>query len=306
MQAVQFDHYGDASVLEIREVADPVAAPGGVVVRVRAAGINPGEIAIREGVFHDRWPATFPSGQGSDFAGTVEAVGEGVTAWSVGDEVFGWSDERSSHAELVAVPTDQIVAKPAALSWEVAGGLYVAPTAGWASVEAVKPQAGETVVVSGAAGGAGGFAAQVAVHRGARVIGLASERNHDWLRSRGIEPIQYGDGQADRIRAAAPDGVDAFIDTFGQGYADLAIELGVAPSRINTIIDFPAVERLGIHADGNASITDGAAALREIAALVVSGAVELPIARAYPLAQVQDAYAQLAERHTRGKIVLLP
>lgn len=306
MQAVQIDNYGGLDVLDVRETADPVAAPGGVVVRVHAAGINPGEISIREGVFRDRWPSTFPSGQGSDFAGTVESVGDGVTSWSVGDEVLGWSDERSAHAQLVAVPAEQIVSKPTALSWEVAGSLYIAPTAGWASVEAVDPQPGETVVVSGAAGGVGGFAAQLARHRGARVIGLAGAANHDWLHSRGIEPIQYGEGQADRIRAAAPEGVDAFIDTFGQGYADLAIELGVATSRINTIIDFPAVERLGISADGNASITDGAAVLTQIADLIASGAIELPIAATYPLSQVRDAYAQLAERHTRGKIVLLP
>lgn len=306
MQAVKFDQYGDASVLDVREVADPVAEPGRVVVRVRAAGINPGEIAIREGVFAKQWPATFPSGEGSDFAGEVESVGDGVTAWAVGDEVLGWTEERASHAELVAVPADQIIAKPAELPWEVAGALYVAPSAGWASVEAVQPAPGETVVVSGAAGGAGSVAAQLAVHRGARVIGLAGEANHDWLRSRGIEPIQYGDGQADRIRAAAPEGVDAFIDTFGQGYADLAIELGVAPTRINTIIDFAAVERLGISADGNAAVADGAAVLTELADLIVGGAIELPIAATYPLAQVQEAYAQLAERHTRGKIVLLP
>src|ERR1035438_4075301 len=248
MRAVRFDEYGGVDVLEVREVEDPVAGQGEVLVAVRAAGINPGEISIREGRLHERFPATFPSGVGTDFAGVVQALGDGVNAFAVGDEVLGWTEQRASHAELVVVPDDQLTAKPASVPWEVAGSLFVVGFAAYASVDAVAPQAGETVVVSAAAGGVGSVAVQLARRTGARVIGLAGEHNHDWLRRHDIVPVIYGEGQADRIREAAGDTVDAFIDTFGNGYVDLAIELGVAPQRINTIADFEAVRRLGVHA----------------------------------------------------------
>jgi NADPH:quinone reductase-like Zn-dependent oxidoreductase len=306
MKAVRFDEYGGVDVLEVREVQDPVAGPGEVLVAVRAAGINPGEISIREGRLHERWPATFPSGEGTDLAGVVGALGEGVDALAVGDEVLGWTEQRASHAELVAVPADQLTAKPASVPWEVAGSLFVAGLAAYASVDAVGPQAGETVVVSAAAGGVGSPAVQLARRTGARVIGLAGERNHEWLRRQEIVPVTYGEGQADRIREAAAGGsIDAFIDTFGGGYVDLAIELGVAPRRINTIIDYDAVQRLGVHAQGTHSIAS-AQILAELVGLVAQGSLEIPIARTFPLEQVRDAFRELEARHTHGKIVLLP
>jgi NADPH:quinone reductase-like Zn-dependent oxidoreductase len=305
MRAVRFDHYGGVDVLEVRDVEDPFAGPGRVLVRVKAAGINPGEIAIREGRLHERWPATFPSGEGTDLAGVVEAVGEGVGDFAPGDEVLGWTEERASQAELVAVPADQLTAKPAALPWEVAGSMFVVGFAAAASVQAVAPQPGETVVVSGAAGGVGSVTVQLARRTGAKVIGLASERNHEWLRSHEIVPVTYGEGQAERIRAAAAGGVDAFIDTFGDGYVELAIELGVAPARINTIADFGAIERFGVHGEGTHAIAN-APQLAELAALAAEGSLEIPIARTFPLDQVRDAFRELAERRTHGKIVLLP
>jgi NADPH:quinone reductase-like Zn-dependent oxidoreductase len=305
MRAVRFDEYGGVDVLEVREVEDPVAGPRRVLVAVKAAGINPGEIAIREGYLHDRWPATFPSGQGTDLAGVVRTVGDGVTALAAGDEVLGWTEERASQAELVAVPADQLIAKPASVPWAVAGSLFVVAFAAYASVDAVAPQVGETIVVSAAAGGVGSVAVQLARRTGATVIGLASERNHDWLRRHDIAPVTYGDGQADRIRAAADGNVDAFIDTFGGGYVDLAIELGVSPQRINTIIDYDAVQRLGVQAQGTHAIAS-AELLTEIAGWVADGSLEIPVARTFPLDQVRDAFRELAERHTHGKIVLLP
>lgn len=305
MKAVRFDQYGGVDVLEVREVEDPVASPGRVLVRVKAAGINPGEISIREGLLHARWPATFPSGEGTDLAGVVEAVGQEVGDFSAGDEVLGWTEERASQAELVAVPADQLTAKPASVPWEVAGSLFVAGMAGYAGVDAVAPKAGETVVVSAAAGGVGSVAVQLARRTGAKVIGLAGEDNHDWLRSHDIIPVRYGDGQAERIREAAGGKIDAFIDTFGGGYVDLAIELGVAPDRINTIADFEAVQRLGVHGQGTHAIAS-AARLAELAGLVANGLLEIPIAATFPLDQVRDAFRELAARHTRGKIVLIP
>lgn len=304
MRAVRFDQYGGVDVLEVREVEDPVADAGRVVVEVKAAGINPGEIAIREGSLRDRWPATFPSGEGSDLAGVVRTVGEGVGEFSAGDEVLGWTDERASHAELVAVPADQLIAKPPSVPWEVAGSLCVAGVSAYASVRAVSPQAGETVAVSAAAGGVGSIAAQLARLTGARVIGLAGEHNHEWLRGHDIVPVTYGDGQAERLREAAGGKLDAFIDTFGGGYVEMAIELGVEPQRINTIADFQAVERFGVHAEGSSNAS--AAILSELASLIADGRLEVPIARTFPLDRVREAYEELGKRHTRGKIVLLP
>lgn len=305
MKAVRFDKYGGVDVLDVREVEDPVAGPGEVLVAVKAAGINPGEIAIREGRLDARWPATFPSGEGTDFAGVVQAFREGVSEFAAGDEVLGWTEERASQAELVVVPADQLTAKPASVSWEVAGSLFVVRRAAYASVQAVAPQAGETVVVSAAAGGVGSVAVQLARRTGATVIGLAGEPNHEWLRRRDIVPVAYGDGQADRVREAAGGTVDAFIDTFGSGYVELAIELGVDPRRINTIADFEAVERLGVQGQGTHAIASSAL-LAELAELVAGGSLEIPIARTFRLDQVRDAYRELAARHTHGKIVLLP
>ncbi len=304
MKAVQFDHYGGVDVLEVREVEDPVAGPGEVLVAVKAAGINPGEVSIREGRLHERWPATFPSGEGTDFSGVVQALGAGVSAVTVGEEVLGWTEQRASQAELVVVPDDQLTAKPPTVSWEVAGSLFVVGFAAYASVQAVAPQAGETVVVSAAAGGVGSVAVQLARRTGATVIGLASEDNHDWLRRHDIVPVTYGDGQAERIREAAGGRIDAFIDTFGGGYVDLAIELGVSPERINTIADFEAVERLGVHGQGTHAVAT-APLLAELVAMVADGSLEIPIADTFPLEQVRDAFRELEARHSHGKIVLL-
>ena len=306
MKAVRFDHYGGPEVLEVREVERPAAAAGEVLVAVRAASINPGEIAIREGFLHERWPATFPSGEGTDFAGVVAQTGTGVEAFAAGDEVVGWTERRASHAEYVTVPDEWLVPKPPDMSWDVAGSLFVAPLAAYACVAATAPRAGENVVVSGAAGGVGSVAVQLARLTGASVIGLASEPNHAWLRAHDIVPVTYGEGAGERILWAADGRVDAFIDTFGGGYVDLALgELHVPKERINTIADFAAIERLGVGGQGTHAIAS-AEVLAEVAELVASGRVEIPIARTYPLAQVRDAFEELALRKTHGKIVLIP
>jgi NADPH:quinone reductase-like Zn-dependent oxidoreductase len=165
---------------------------------------------------------------------------------------------------------------------------------------------GDTVVVSGAAGGVGSLTVQLARLAGATVIGLSSEPNHAWLREHGVIPVTYGDGQRERILAAAPDGrVDAFIDTFGQGYVDLAVELGVEPKRIDTIIDWEAAGRVGAQTDGNL-VGARPEVLAELADRIVAGELELPIAAVYPLDQVKDAFREIEQRHTHGKIVLHP
>jgi NADPH:quinone reductase-like Zn-dependent oxidoreductase len=303
--AVQFDEYGEIDVLEVLDVPAPRPGPGKVLVRVRAAGINPGENLIRIGAFHDRWPATFPSGEGSDLAGRIEEVGSDVPTWSVGDDVIGWVDTRASHAELVVVPADHLVRRDPDVPWEVGGALFVAGTTAHAAVRAVGAGPGDTIVVAGAAGGVGSLAVQLARRAGATVIGLASESNHAWLDDHGVVGVTYGDGVADRIRAAAPAGVDAFIDAFGDGYVDLALGLGVAAERINTVIDFAAAARTGVKAEGTAE-SASAEVLGELAKLVATGELEVPVAATYPLSEVRAAYRQLMQRRTRGKIVLLP
>jgi NADPH:quinone reductase-like Zn-dependent oxidoreductase len=302
-RAIQFDHYGDVDVLHVAEVPEPIPGGGEVVVRVVVAGTNPGEIGIRTGAMDAIYPTTFPSGEGTDFAGVVTGVGPDVTEFLLGDDVVGWSDERSAQADYVLVPEDHLVVKRPEVPWEVAGGLFVVAATATAAVRAVAPKAGETVVVSGSAGGVGGLAAQLAKRAGASVVGIASDSHADWLTSIGITPVAYGDGMLDRIRTAAPGGVDAFIDTHGSGYVDSAVDLGVAPDRINTIIDFTAAAQHHVHADGlsTASTTDVLAAMAD---LIADGTVTLPIDATFPLDEVRDAYTELAKGHTRGKIVL--
>lgn len=303
-RAVQFERYGDVDVLEIVDVPVPQPATGEVVVAVQAAGTNPGEDSIRSGQLESRWPTTFPSGEGSDLAGVVSQVGIGVTEFSPGDEVMGWSDRRSSHAEYVVVPVGQLIRKPSGLSWEVAGSLYVAGVTAYAAVRAVAAGPGDTVAVSAAAGGVGSIAVQLLKVRGADVIGIASEANHEWLRSLGVTPVAYGDGLADRLRAAAPR-IDAFIDTHGGDYVELAVDLGVAPERIDTIIAFEAAGRFGAKTEGSPHASTPEV-LAEMAELVASGRIVVPIAATYPLDQVREAYVELMRGHTHGKIVLIP
>jgi NADPH:quinone reductase-like Zn-dependent oxidoreductase len=304
-QAVRFNEYGGIDVLKVVDVDRPAPGAGEVLVRVRAAGINPGEAKIRNGAFAASFPSTFPSGQGSDLAGVVDEVGQGVTGFAVGDEVIGFTDNRASQAEFAVVEAAHLVRKPAGVSWEVAGSLFVVGTTAYAMVRAVSVSAGGTVVVSGAAGGVGSIAVQLARNAGATVIGLASEANHAWLASHGVIGVSYGDGVADRIQAAANGQVDAFLDTMGGGYVELAMGLGVRPERIDTIADFSAQKTYGVKAEGNSA---GASAdvLAELAGLVASGKLEVPIAGVYPLDQVRDAYRELEQGHTHGKIVLRP
>lgn len=304
MQAVRFDRYGGTEVLEVREVDDRAPGEGEVAVDVVSAGINPGEINIRAGVFEKNWPTTFPSGQGSDFAGVVTGVGAGVTNVAAGDAVIGFSDERSAQAERVVIAADRVVAKPAALDWDVAGALYVIGTTAVAAIRAVGVTAGDTVVVAGAAGGVGHLTSQLARAEGARVIGTASAANFDALREIGVEPVQYGERQQADIRALAPDGVDAYIDCYGAGNIEIALALGVAPDRIDTIIDFAGAKAAGVKAEGMSKVTDPGAALSALAERIAAGELVVPIRRRYPLDQVRQAYEELATRHGLGKIVL--
>ncbi len=302
-KAVRLDAYGGVDQLRIVDVAKPSPGPGEVVVRVVAAGTNPGEISIREGHLADIFPMDFPFGQGSDFAGRVDAVGPDVSTFVPGDEVLGWVHDRSAQAEYVCAEAASLVEKPAALDWYRAGSLFVAGTTAFAAVRAVSLEANDVVAISGAAGGVGSIAVQLARRSGARVLGIASDANADFFRSVGVEHVAYGDGLEDRLRKAAPNGIDAFVDLFGEGYVDLALRLGIDKERIDTIIDFPAVEKHHVKGEGSAQ-AGSADTLAYLADLVAWGEIVMPIAAIYPFASLHDAYEDLAKRKTHGKIVL--
>ncbi|HEV2483716.1 MAG TPA: NADP-dependent oxidoreductase [Puia sp.] len=331
-RAVKFDKYGGIDVLHIDEVPVPVPKDDQVLVRVKAAGINPGEAAIRQGYMDKKWPAHFPSGQGSDFAGVIERVGDKVDKFKAGDEVIGFTDDRASQAEYVTVDANHLIRRPSHVSWEQAGALFVVGTTAYAAIHAVGLKEGETLVVSGAAGGVGSIVVQLARNLGARVIGLASKSNHGWITKHGGIPVTYGEGMTERIRTAAAQGtsadsatdkpgatqqaaghthqaagsrIDAFIDTYGHGYVDIALALGVKPERIDTIIDFEAAYKYHVKTEGNAQGAK-ASVLAELANLIDKGRLEIPIARIYNLNDVRDAYQELEKRHTHGKIVLVP
>jgi NADPH:quinone reductase-like Zn-dependent oxidoreductase len=305
MKAVQIDKYGDVDVLDVREVERPEPGPNQVLVAVRAAGINPSEGTMRAGLVRDFFALTFRSGQGSDLAGVVEEVGAAVKGVAVGDEVIGYTDNRASQTEYVVVETTNLTPKPPVIPWEVAGALFVAGVTGFATVRAVAPSAGEAVVIAGAGGGVGVFATQLTVRTGARVIALASERHHAWLRERGAVPVPYRNGVAEGItEAAAGMPVAAFIDLVGRGYVELALELGVARDRIDTIVDFPATQKYGVKFEGGAAAAS-AATLAELAEAIATGDLVVPIQRTYPL-DVRAAFTELEAGYTAGKIVLIP
>jgi NADPH:quinone reductase-like Zn-dependent oxidoreductase len=301
-RSVIFRRYGGPEVLEISDVPRPKAPPGQFVVRVVTAALNPGEARIREGEFAAQWPAHFPEGQGNDFAGIVAEIGDGTSGFAVGDGVIGFAP-RAAHADFVVVVGDSLAAKPAELSWAEAACIAGVGSTAWAGVEAVDPQPGETVVVSAAAGGVGVVAAQLARLRGARVIGTSGVANFDLLRSLGVQPVLYGPGLGARLTVAAPAGVDAYIDTFGDGNVEIALAAGVAPGRINTIADRDAAALSPVHTDAQEQASSPAVWSR-ISELIVAKHLTIPIAGEYPLEEVARAYRDVASRHGFGKRIL--
>ncbi len=302
IRTVQFDEFGDAGVLKIVERETPRPGPGEVLVEVIAAGTNHIEGMVRAGRLADEIPSEFPQTQGTDFAGIVRELGDGVTAFKRGAEVVGHTT-RSAHATYVVVPAANLVVKPRTLIWEVAGALYLAGLAAIDTVDSLHLGAGDTLVVSAAAGGVGSIETQLARLSGATVIGTCSERNFDYLRQQGVKPVLYGEGMADRIRQLAPRGVTAFVDNFGQDGHEVAADLGVDPSRFRSSLDRKAIEVAALTADAEFE-AHATRQLQRLVTLAATGAISVLISGFYPLDHVADACDDLDKLHSRGKIVL--
>ena len=299
-RAVSYSEYGGPEVLTVVEVPTLPPGPEEVRVAVRAAGLNPFDSKVRRG---DYLPThTLPSLQGAEFAGVIDAIGDDVTGWAVGDEVLGWIG-RGAQSEHTVVPATRLARKPVGLDWAVAGGIgLVANTAKRAS-DSLNLTASDTVLVTAAAGGVGILSAQFARRAGAKVIGTASTGNHEFLRSLGVIPVRYGDGEVERLRAAAPDGFTAALDHIGGSAIQTALALGIPPQRINTTVDSDTVEQLGIGQVGGGK--KNAQELAEFARLAADGELVVPIRSTYHLDTVVDAYRDLDTGHGLGKVVLL-
>jgi len=302
MRAAAFSSIGGPEVMKVMEFPDPQAGPGQVRVRVKAAGVQHYDCAVRSG-----WTPSngvevkLPQIPGNEFAGIVDQIGEGVTGFSVGSHVLGFG-LLNCYAEYVVVCTDQIVNKPEILSWEEAGGLTGNGQGAYIALQAIGIAPGDTVLINGAAGSLGAFAVQLAKEWGAAtVIGTASESNHDFLRSLGAVPVTYEEGLADRVRALAPGGVDAAFDTAGGEGIRAAVELVKDKNRICTFYAYDLIEELGLRAvRGGRS----AARLAELVNLHSKGKLQIPIRQVFPLERADEAHRAIETRHGRGKIVL--
>ena len=299
-KAVSYSRHGGPEVLEIVEVAEPHAGPGQVRVAVRAAGLNAFDFKVRS--IAGYLPSlTLPTGQGSEFAGVVDEVGDGVVSSAVGDEVLGWASF-AAQAEYVVVAATHVAPKPPSLDWATAGGLGAAGNTAERTVAALAPQPGDTVLVSAAAGGVGLIASQLLIRAGATVVGTASPANHEFLRSLGVVPVAYGAGLVQRVQDVAPQGITAVLDNSGEETVLAALELGVAADRINTIVWYDGAAKYGITTVGGGGKTAGA--LAGLAELVAAGDIRIPLAATFPLAEVRAAYELLEGRHLLGKVVL--
>ncbi|GGY00173.1 NADP-dependent oxidoreductase [Streptomyces hiroshimensis] len=305
MKAISYRSYGGPEVLEYGEMPDPKTGPDSVLVKVKAAAVNPVDWKAQAGYLEPALDAVFPVIPGWDMAGVVVRPGADAPEFAEGDEVIGYVREdflsRGTFAEYVAAPVRTLARKPKNLTFEQAAGLPLAGlTAYQALVKALRVWEGETVLIHAASGGVGGMAVQIARHFGARVIGTASERNHDYLRSLGAEPVTYGEGLAERVRALAPHGVDAVLDLAGGEALTASPALLAHGGRLASIAD-PAV--LG-HGGRYVFVRPDASDLTALSDLAESGALTVEVAEVFPLERTADAQRLSAAGHTRGKIIV--
>ncbi len=299
---VSYSQFGGPEVLEVLEASIPEPGPGQVRVRVQVAGLNPVDWKIFTGLAAGAYGVELPAGVGNDFAGTVDAIGDGVTTLELGAPVYG-GRRNEAEADFLITDLDAVIPVPAGLTIEQAGGLDVVGRTAIASVAAVGVTAGDVVFISAAAGGVGVLASQLAVRAGATVVGTAGEGNHDYLRSLGVIPVAYGDGFVDRLRAAAPVPFTAALDNHGRESLDAALALGIAPERINTIADRATAAEFGLSAVGGAAA--GIPELTVLGLAIAAGEIDFPIDSVYPFERVSDAYEHLRAGHLRGKVVLV-
>ncbi|MER7362604.1 NADP-dependent oxidoreductase [Nonomuraea wenchangensis] len=301
MRAAAFAAPGGPEVLKLMELPAPQAGPGQVRVRVRAAGVQPFDAAVRGGWLPPYLgEVSFPRIPGNEFAGEVDQVGAGVRGVAAGDEVLGFS-RLFAYAEYIVVPATDVAPKPPGVPWEVAGGLTSGVQTAELALDELGLKEGETLLVHGAAGAVGTAAVQIARTRGARVIGTAREVNHDHLRELGAEPIVYGEGLADRVRELAPGGVDAALDGAGGHALEVSLELVADPGRIVTLVEHGRAAGLGVR------VTRGertAERLGRYATLYAEGRFVFPVRRTYSLAEAAEAHREIETGHGRGKIVL--
>jgi len=305
MKAITYRSYGGPEVLEYTDRPEPKLGPDSVLVKVRAASVNPVDWKIQAGYLDGAMDAVFPVIPGWDVAGVVEKAGAAITEFAPGDEVIGYVREdmvgRGTFAEYIAAPIRTLARKPANLSFEEAAGLPLAGLTGYQALTgALDVHAGDTVLVHAAAGGVGSLAVQIARALGARVIGTASERNHDFLRSLGAEPVRYGEGLAERVRELAPNGVDAVLDLIGGDALQVSPGLLAQGGRLASIAD-GAVLGLGGH---YVFVRPDAEDLAALTALAEKGLLRVEIAATFPLERAADAQRLNMDGHTRGKVVV--
>ncbi len=305
MRAITYSRYGGADVLELSELPTPKVGPDTVLVRVRATSVNPVDWKVREGYLDAIMDATFPVVPGWDVAGVVERVGLDTPELSVGDEVFGYVRKDvvsgGTTAELVAAPVRTLARKPSSWTWEQAAGAPLAGLTALQTIDRAGVTSGQTVLVHAAAGGVGSMAVQIAVARGARVIGTASERNHEYLRSLGAEPVTYGEGLAERVRALAPDGVDVVLDYIGGEALATTPDVLREGGTVVSVVDAAARDELGGHYVWVRPDVEG---LTELARLADAGQLTVDVAEVYDLADAAKAHEASRTGHVRGKVVI--
>ncbi|GAA0384928.1 oxidoreductase [Acrocarpospora corrugata] len=298
-RVVVFAEYGEPEVLRVVEVDDP--HPGGdeLRIRVKAAGVQPVDARYRRGDFSQYKPADFPARLGNEAAGVVDAIGRDVTGFAIGDEVIVFVDS-IAYADTIVAPAANAAHKPAAMPWPEAGVLTASGQTADTALDALGVTTGDRVLIHAAAGGVGSYATQLAIARGATVIGTASERNHAYLTELGAIPVTYGPGLANRVRELAPDGITAAVDCIGGEANDVSVQLLGTPDRAITLVDWQhagGVRRVGT--DRSATRLSGLCSLYE------KGALTVPIWKQFTLDQAPLAHHEIETGHVRGKIALV-